>query len=128
MEIIHNKNTFNNVIDLFIANYYIYEKGKVEFNFDYGELTFNKINNEVLILSGIYIFPEYRKKGYCREILHYLIDKSSTKFKYICIESVISKILYNYLIRFEYNKTKFKCKKNGFYYKLKDQNILKFST
>ena len=40
------------------------------------------------------------------------------KFKTLCVESVLSKILYEYLLRFRYKDKMFKIKKNGFYYRI----------
>lgn len=111
---------FREIIDNYISNYNSFVKGKVSFDCDYGELIFYKKNNDICILYGIYIFPEYREKGYCREILHHLIDKSENRFKYFCVESVLSKILYNYLLRFTYKNKKFKNTKSGFIYNIKN--------
>ena len=111
---------FTEIIDTYLLNYDSYEKGKVEFDCDYGELIFFKENYNRLILFGIYIVPEYRKHGFCRSIIQYLIDKSKGQFKYILIESVISKVLYEYLLRFKYQDKKFKLVKEGFIYKIKN--------
>jgi len=111
---------FREIIDNYISNYNSFVKGKVSFDCDYGELIFYKKNNGICILYGIYIFPEYREKGYCREILQYLIDKSENRFKYFCVESVLSKILYNYLLRFTYKNKNFKNTKSGFIYLIKN--------
>ena len=106
---------FKQIIDTYLFNYDKYENGKINFECEYGELIFIKNNNNFLTLFGIYIFPEYRQKGFCRNILYYLIENSS-KFKYLCIESVMSKILYDYLLRFNYKNKKFKLSKNGGFY------------
>lgn len=111
-------NQFIKFIDTYIDNYSIYDTGKVLFESTYGELIFYKNKSNTLIVHGIYIYPIYRKKGFCRNILQYLIEKGSKKFKYLCIQSVISKILYEYLLRFEYNNKNFEVKKIGFIYKL----------
>ena len=111
---------FTQIIDTYILNYDSYEKGKVEFDCDYGELIFFKENYNRLILFGIYIVPCYRKHGFCRSIIQYLIEKSKGRFKYILIESVISKVLYEYLLRFKYEDKKFKLIKEGFIYKIKN--------
>lgn len=110
---------FKEIIDTYLLNYELYEVGKVEFDCKYGELIFFKGNKNMLTLFGIYIFPEYRQKGFCRNILEYLIDKSTDKFKYVLVESVISKILYEYLLRFKYKNQKFKKSYEGFIYKIK---------
>jgi len=111
---------FINIIDTYFLDYNSYENGKVEFDCNYGELIFVKRNHNMLILFGIYINPEYREKGFCRNILYYLIEKSKGKFQYILIESVISKLLYEYLLRFKYNNEKFKLTRQGFIYKIKN--------
>lgn len=110
---------FTEIIDAYISNYESYEKGKVELDCDYGELIFLKDNRNMLTLFGIYIHPEYREQGFCRSILQYLIDKSKCQFKYVLVESVMSKILYEYLLRFKYENKKFKNTKNGFIYNIK---------
>jgi hypothetical protein len=109
---------FKEIIEAYFTNYSSFEEGKVTFDCDYGELTFYKRNVDICVLNGIYIFPQYRKKGFCRDILQYLIDKCSDKCQYFCVESVISKILYMYLLRFTYNNKKFKLVKTGFIYKI----------
>ena len=111
---------FIEIIDTYFSNYDLYEKGKVEFDCDYGELIFFKENCDILILFSIYIRPGYREQGICRSILYYLIEKSKGRFKYILVESVISKILYEYLLRFKYENKKFKLIKEGFIYKIKN--------
>lgn len=110
---------FKEIIDTYIENYLKFENGKVNFDCDYGELIFFKENDNFLVLHGIYIFPEHRNKGLCREILHYLIEQCANKFKYICVQSVISKNLYEYLLRFRYKNKKFKNTKTGFVYVIK---------
>lgn len=111
---------FKGIIDAYMSNYNSFEKGKISFDCDYGELIFYKENDNFLVLHGIYIFAEHRKKGLCRDILYYLIDQCNNKFKYFCVQSVISKILYNYLLRFKYKNKKFKNTKSGFVYVIKN--------
>ncbi len=111
---------FIEIIDTYLANYESYKNGKVEFECDYGELIFNKQHkNDILTLFSIYIRPEYRQQGFCENILHYLIDKSKTRCNYFCVEDVLSKVLYEYLVRFNYKGKKFTNTKNGFIYKIK---------
>jgi hypothetical protein len=112
---------FIQIIDTYFMNYDLYEKEKISFECDYGELIFLKSdNNDDLILYAIYISPQYRENGLCRNILQYLIDKiSTTKFKNLCVQTVLSKVLYEYLLRFTYKGKKFKNKKGGFVYKIK---------
>ena len=109
---------FTEIIDAYTLNYESFEKGKISFDCDYGELTFLKEQGNMLILYAIYILPQYREKGICRYILHYLIDKAPEKFKYVCVQSVLSKILYEFLLRFKYKDKKFNNTKNGFIYNI----------
>jgi hypothetical protein len=108
------------LIDTYLSNYVTYENGKISFECTIGELIFIKDTdkNNMLILFSIYIHPEYRKNGVCRAILQYLIDNSGNQFTYICVQSVLSNILYEYLVRFHYKNKKFKNTKNGFVYKI----------
>ena len=110
--------TFIESIDTYLSNYSTYDNGKVVFDCNYGELIFFKRDRNILILFGICIFPEYRQQGFCRNILQYLIDKSVGKFKYVFVESVLSKVLYEYLLRFKYKNKKFKKITEGFIYKI----------
>lgn len=111
---------FLELIDDFLLNYSTYNHGKHEFECEYGEVIFfkNSKKKDTIIIHGIYIYPEYRNKGFCKNILIYLIDKCSKTFQYLCIQSVISKILYDYLLRFEYKNKHFILKRDGFFYKL----------
>jgi len=110
---------FKEVVNAYINNYDSFEKGKICFDFNYGELIFLKDQDNMLILYAIFIFPQYRGKGLCRNILHYLIDKAQQeKIKYVCVQDVLSTILYKYLLRFTYKDKKFKNTKKGFIYKI----------
>ena len=111
---------FKEIIDAYFTNYSSFEKGKVSFDCDYGELTFYKRNDDIFTLHGIYIFPQYRNKGLCRDILHYLIEQCTNKFKFVCVQSVMSKILYEYLLRFKYKNKQFRNAKSGFVYVIKN--------
>ncbi len=111
-------NQFEYIIDTYINKYTVYGNGIKSFECDYGELIFFKDINDSLILTGIYIVPEFRKKGLCTSILKYIVDKASNKFSNFCVQSVISNILYEYLGRFEYKGKKFVLDLNGFTYKL----------
>lgn len=111
---------FTQMIDTYFLNYDLYEKEKISFECDYGELIFLKSdNNDDLILYAIYIAKKYRENGLCRNIIHYLIDKGSIKFKNVCVQTVLSKVLYEYLLRFTYKGKQFKIKQDGFVYKIK---------
>ena len=111
-------NKFIEITDTYLLNYSTYCEGKISFECEQGELIFNKKHNKMITLFGIYIFPEYRKNGLCRSILQYLIDKS-LYFNYLCVESVLSKVLYEYLLRFKYKNKKFKKTLYGFVFKIK---------
>lgn len=108
---------FKEIINNYIFNYNNYYNKKYSYECEYGELIFlkdfKKLN--VCIVFGLYIKPIYRKKGLCKSILQYLIDNCLNKFKWLSIQSVISKVLYDYLIRFKYKNKKFTLKKDGFY-------------
>jgi hypothetical protein len=111
---------FIELIDTYLSNYSTYKNGKVEFECEQGELIFYKKKQRVLTLHGIYIYPEYRQKGLCKSILHHLIDSAPNlnKFDFLCVQSVLSKILYEYLLRFTYKNKKFLNKTPGFLYSL----------
>lgn len=111
---------FKEIIDAYLINYEKFEKGKIPFDCDFGELIFYKSNSKKLILYGIYIFPEYREKGLCRDILYYMIDNCPENFNSVCVQSVLSKVLYEYLLRFTYKNKKFKNTKSGFVYVIKN--------
>ena len=108
---------FIELIDTYLSNYSTYKNGKVAFECDYGELIFYKDKSTILTLFGIYINPDYRERGFCKKILHYLIDCAKEKsFDFLCIQTVISKVLYEYLLRFSYKNKKFYLKSSGFVY------------
>ena len=111
---------FIELIDTYLSNYSTYKNGKVELECDQGELIFYKKKPNVITIHGIYIYPEYRQQGLCRGILQYLIDtlQNLKKFNSLCVQSVLSKILYEYLERFTYKNKKFANKKLGFFYTL----------
>lgn len=81
------------------------EYGSIEFVRD-----FNNLNKKKIIVHEIYIGYQYRNQGLCKEFIKYLIDKSYEK-NTIVIQSVLSKILYNFLLRFEHRGKKFIIKK-----------------
>jgi hypothetical protein len=107
---------FIELIDTYISNYSTYPNGKIEFECKYGELVFYKAGARALIVHGIYISPEYRRLGLCSGIIEYLIDKASLSFKRIRIQCVISKILYEYLLRFRYKNRGFRLHMGQFEY------------
>ena len=73
---------FIELIDTYLLNYSTYKNGKVELECDQGELIFYKKTSNVLTIHGIYIYPEYRQQGLCREILQYLIDFKTCSNKF----------------------------------------------
>ena len=117
---------FIELIDIYLSNYSTYKNGKVELECQQGELIFYKKKPNIITIHGIYIYPEYRQQGVCRRILQYLIDTGQNanataninfkKFDGLCVQSVLSKILYEYLQRFTYKNKKFSNKKIGFVY------------
>ena len=109
---------FIELIDTYISNYSTYPDGKIEFECKYGDLIFYKAGSRAIIIHGIYIFPEYRQHGLCRGIIEYLIDNAPRTFKCIRIQSVISKILYDYLLRFRYRGRGFRLRMGQFEYVL----------
>ena len=111
---------FIELIDTYLSNYSTYKNGKVELECNQGELIFYKKKSNVITIHGIYIYTEYRQQGLCRGILQYLIDtlQNLKKFDSLCVQSVLSKILYEYLERFTYKNKKFANKKLGFFYTL----------
>ena len=109
---------FIELIDTYLSNYSTYKNGKVELECEQGELIFYKKNPNVITIHGIYIYLEYREKGLCRGILQHLIDNIGSRFDFLCVQSVLSKILYEYLERFTYKNKKFSNKKMGFFYSL----------
>ena len=105
---------FTEIIDTYLENYSTYNNGMVEFECKYGSLTFYKPTHPIIIVHAIYILPEYRQQGVCRNILQYLIDSAPKMFKKVRVQTVLSKVLYEYLLRFEYKNRKFKLSTYGF--------------
>lgn len=108
--------SFIELIDAYISNYSTYPNGKIEFECKYGDLVFYKAGSRALIVHAIYIFPEYRQCGLCRGIIEHLIDNVPRTFKLLRIQSVISKVLYEYLMRFRYNNKGFRLCRGQFEY------------
>ena len=111
MDIINNNiilKEFTEIVDTYLNNYSTYKKEKQTFDCEYGEIIFNKEFSNVITIFGILINPKYRKNGIFTYILQYLINKcNELKFKYLCIQSIISKPLYLYLSRYKYKNKKF---------------------
>jgi len=111
---------FTEIIDTYLKNYPSYKKEKQTFECEYGEIIFNKEFSNVITIFGILINPKYRQNGIFTYILQYLINKcNEQKFKYLCIQSIISKPLYSYLSRYKYNNKKFtlNTEDGSFYFK-----------
>ena len=105
---------FTEIINTYLENYWTYNNGMVEFECKYGSLTFYKPTHPLIIVHSIYILPEYRQRGVCRNILQHLIDSTPKMFKRVRVQTVLSKILYEYLLRFEYKNKKFRLSMYGF--------------
>lgn len=118
---------FKEIVDDYLDGNFLYEHNiltndknllyKLCYDCEYGSIEFvnnnKKSNKKIIIIHEIYIKNEYRNQGYCKNFIKYLIDKSNDK-TCIIIQSVISKILYDFLLRFEYQDRKFIIKKEGF--------------
>ncbi len=115
------QNDFIQIVDYYTSNFDLFSLGKVGFDCEHGSIEFVKIKNtDKIIVHEIYVREQYRKNGLCREFIKYLIDKS--KNKKVIIQSVLSKILYEFLLRFEYNNGKFIVSKNGFVFVVANKN------
>jgi hypothetical protein len=86
------------------------EFGSIEF-----VLNLNNLMKKKVIVHEIYIKEPYRNQGLCKEFIKNLIDKLEINNIFI-IQTVISKILYNFLLRFKYRNKKFILKIDGFVY------------
>ncbi len=104
------------IINTWIKTNSTYPEGKTSFENDYGVITFRKDlkQTNITLVFEIYIREEYRSQGLCRDFLQKLIDLAPTKK--IGVEAVLSKILYNYLLRFKYKGKKFKLIDGTFVY------------
>ena len=109
---------FIKIIDAYYEKYSTYADGKVVFECDFGELTFYKKDPRYITIFSICVVPEYRQQGICSNIFKYIINKNNRRFKYFMVESVLSKILYEYLLRFKYKDKKFRLESSGFIYKI----------
>lgn len=114
---------FYKIVDDYIDNILLLDDDnnivkKFCYECDYGSIEFirypKKSNIKKIIVHEIYVREQYRNQGLCKEFIKYLIDKSD-KIN-IMIQSVLSKILYNFLLRFEYKEKKFIVTKQGFLY------------
>jgi hypothetical protein len=85
--------------------------GNSEYNTIEGYLRFVKGNNNDVVLDVICVKEEFRQRGILTNFLKYIIDKQIPN---VWIVSVISDILYHYLMRFNYNGYRFKLCRIGF--------------
>lgn len=106
-------------IDSVINNNSTIVEGKNSFENDICSLTFIRDKTNMVILYEIYIREQYRKIGQCRNILLYIINKCKETDRKFIVISVLSKILYSYLLRFECENGKFKITREGFEFKFK---------
>lgn len=109
-------NNFNQIVDYYLENFNSFQiNEKIELVCGFGRIEFfksDKNTNKITVYS-IYIKEQYRKKGLCGEFIKYLIDKIGDT-QTLVIQTVLSKILYDYLSRFTHNNTIFVLKKEGF--------------
>jgi hypothetical protein len=85
---------------------------------EFGSTEFVQDSNNLkkkIIVHEIYVKEQYRNQGLCKGFIKDLIDKLEKK-NILVIQSVLSKILYYFLLRFEYLDKKFILKKEGFVY------------
>jgi hypothetical protein len=107
------------LINQWVGQYQSYPIGKTELVNHYGSITWIKDDKfmEKIIVYEIYINPEFRSQGFCKEFLTQLIDiVGQTNAKQIQIQAVLSPILYNFLLRFKYQGKKFKIIKGEWTY------------
>ena len=105
------------IIDTYINKYNELNMYKNSYECDFGSLTFIKDKSERIILYEIYIKEEYRRSGICRNLIIYCIISCKQNKKKFIIISVISKILYNFLISFKCIYGKFNLTNEGFLFK-----------
>lgn len=110
--------SFQTALDNYLINYNIINIGNFEYTTIEGELRFVKINNTDIVLDCIIVKKDFRECGILTKFLKYIVDKQIENF---WIVSVISNILYHYLLRFKYNGYHFELNKRGF--KLVKDNI-----
>ena len=123
-------NNFYEIVDDYLENIFLTSQPnsnsnsnninkKIGYDCELGSIEFvqyiNKSIVKKIIVHEIYIGEQYRNQGLCREFIKYLIDKLENK-NILIIQSVLSKILYNFLLRFKYIGKKFILKKEGFVY------------
>jgi hypothetical protein len=107
---------FTQIVEHYLDNFTEYlVDNKYCYNCIYGSIEFYKsVNNNKIIVHEINVLEQYRRNGLCCNFIKFVIDKIEGTKKIFIIQSVMSKILYEYLLRFNYNKYKFILKKEGF--------------
>ena len=126
MELIIEKkfNNFHEISDDYLENFTLYKNNKnynnynkICYNCEFGSIEFyhyfNKKSENKIIIHEIYVGEQYRNKGLCKNFIKYLIVKIP-KEKILIIQSVLSKILYNFLLKFTFMGKKFLLEKEGF--------------
>lgn len=103
--------SFKIALDDYLMKYKNFSTGNCEYNTIEGYLRFVKGNNNDVILDGIFVKEEFRERGILTNFLKYIID---IQIPNVWIVSVLSDILYHYLMRFSYNGYRFKLGKLGF--------------
>lgn len=106
--------SFKTAFDDYVKNAIITEYDTLE-----GNLRFVKNNKKIIIIDVIYIKKCFRKKGILKNFLRYIVNyiKNISDVEFMIV-SVLSKILYEYLLRFEYDGYKFKLVEDGFLLKI----------
>lgn len=99
------------LVDQYYDEYENLSCGKHSYENDIGCITFIKTNNHNRItLFEIYVNEKYRNQGHCRRLFIHMIMKG----KNFIVISVLSRILYDYLLRFKYEGHCFCFDKRGF--------------
>jgi hypothetical protein len=102
--------SFQTAFDDYIKNKTIHDYDTIE-----GNLRFVKNRHNDIIIDVIYIKECFRRRGLLKKFLCYIVDHVDViRNEKFMIVSVLSKILYDYLLRFEYNGWKFKLIYDGF--------------
>jgi hypothetical protein len=108
--------TFASAFENYISIFDNAEKKSYEYDTIEGELRFVKINSTDIILNSIYVKPELRGIRILEKFLFHVVKFiKQNNLKYFWIVDVISKILYDYLLRFEHDNYKFKLCRKGFF-------------
>lgn len=80
------------------------------------EIRFIKTEPPSITINSIYLVEFLRNKGIFRDFLHFIIDQEYV-FMDFWIVDVLSKQLYNYLLKFNYKGWRFKLNRDGFHLK-----------